>query len=132
MTSEHQPSLLYLLGFISAGESHSRWAALGIVENTTENPYSDTFLFSLFILNQAVPDGTFPLSVWICLEYSCVPKNLSKNNGKSHDLGTAVFCSSLLMQTGTSANDCAVFSLPCLCILNQTLWNLTIIDRMEG
>lgn len=37
----------------------------------TKKPHSDTFLFffflPFFLLNQAVPDGTFPLSVWIYL-----------------------------------------------------------------
>lgn len=69
VTSGHQPSLLYLLGCIRAGESHSHWAAGSFVENTTESPHGDTtfFLFLFFLFNQAVPDGRFPSSVWICL-----------------------------------------------------------------
>lgn len=60
-------------------ENHTpagRQAALLLADKT---PPSDTLLF--FLLNQAVPDGTFPLSIWIYLVYPPA-KNPKESVGK--------------------------------------------------
>lgn len=80
VTSGHQPSLLSLLGFISAGESHSRWAAGGFVETRQKTPMVTLFFLYFYLTRLCLMEGLLrPFGFVSC---SCLLKIPEKALGR--------------------------------------------------